>query len=99
LQPGESAEEALRRETEEELGLKNFSFRFLKKYIWESPRERELVYSFTGTSGNNPEIDNIEVSEGRFWKIQEIKSNLNSDLFTPNFVHEFNKILPLVLFV
>ncbi len=93
LQPGESAEEALRRETEEELGLKSFIFRFLKKYIWESPRERELVYSFTGTSDSLPEIDNIEVSDGRFWKINEIKDNLNNDLFTPNFVYEFKAVL------
>ena len=93
LHPGENAEEALKRETEEELGIKTFSFRFLKKYIWESPRERELVYSFTGTSDNEPEIDNIEVSDGRFWKIQEIENNLNSDLFTPNFVHEFNNFI------
>jgi len=93
LQPGESAEEALRRESAEELGLKEFSFRFLKKYVWESPRERELVYSFTGTSGNNPEIDNAEVCDGRFWTIDEIENNLESDIFTPNFVHEFKTIL------
>lgn len=95
FQPGESAEEALKRETEEELGLKAFSFRFLKKYIWESPRERELVYSFTGTSDSVPEIDNIEVSDGRFWKINEIKNNLTNDLFTPNFVYEFKAVLLL----
>ena len=99
LRPGESPEEALKRETEEELGLKTFSFKFLKKYIWESPRERELVYSFKGTSDSVPVIEKSEISDGRFWTIQEIKSNLNSDLFTPNFVHEFNKILPSVLFV
>ena len=93
FQPGESAEEALMRETEEELGLKSFSFKFIKKYIWESPLERELVYSFTCTSDCEPVIDNNEISDGRFWKIQEIEDNLNSDLFTPNFIHEFNTIL------
>ena len=93
FQPGESAEEALMRETEEELGLKSFSFNFIKKYIWESPRERELVYSFTGFSDNIPEIDNNEISDGRFWKIQEIENNLNSDLFTPNFIYEFNNFI------
>ena len=93
FQPGESAEEALMRETEEELGFKSFNFKFIKKYIWESPRERELVYSFTCTSDCVPVIDNNEISDGRFWKIQEIEDNLNSDLFTPNFIHEFNTIL------
>ena len=93
FQPGESAEEALMRETEEELGIKSLSFNFIKKYIWESPRERELVYSFTCTSDCEPIIDNNEISDGRFWKIQEIEDNLNSDLFTPNFIYEFNTIL------
>jgi len=95
FQPGESAEEALKRETEEELGLKAFSFRFLKKYIWESPRERELVYSFTGTSDSEPVIDKNEICDGRFWKIREIKDNLKNDLFTPNFIYEFKAVLLL----
>jgi len=93
IQPGENAEDALKRETEEELGLKSFSYKFIKKYIWESPRERELVYSFTGASDFNPITDMEEICEGRFWKIQEIEANLNTDLFTPNFVHEFITIL------
>jgi isopentenyldiphosphate isomerase len=93
IQPGESVEDALKRETEEELGIKTFSFSFKTRYIWESPMERELVYSFTGTSDIIPETDNNEICDGRFWKIEEIKDNLNSDLFTPNFVHEFKMIL------
>ena len=96
FQPGESAEEALMRETEEELGLKSFSFKFIKKYIWESPQERELVYSFTCTSDCEPVIDNNEISDGRFWTLKEIKDNLKSELFTPNFVYEFNMILKII---
>ena len=49
VSPGESPEEALKRETFEELGLKEFTYKFIRKYIWESPREKELVYSFTGS--------------------------------------------------
>lgn len=93
IQPGESTEDALKRETEEELGLKSFSYKFIRKYIWESSRERELVYSFTGTSEYTPVTDNEEICDGRFWKIKEIENNLTSDLFTPNFVHEFITIL------
>lgn len=93
FQPGESAEEALRRESAEELGLKDFNFRFLQKYVWESVRERELVYSFMCTSGSVPVIDKSEISDGRFWTISEIEKSLESDLFTPNFVYEFKTIL------
>jgi len=88
----ESVEEALRRETEEELGIKDFSFHFNKKYIWESTRERELVYSFSGTSGEIPEVNPEEIEEGRFWSIKEIKDTLVKGIFTPNFEKEFGDI-------
>jgi isopentenyldiphosphate isomerase len=41
--PGESVEEALLREANEEIGIKGFDYSFLGKYIWESSREREFV--------------------------------------------------------
>ena len=89
IHPGESVESALRRETFEELGLSDFEFTFLKKYIWESPREKELVYSYKGTSGFFPVIDRNEIDEGRFWSQNKIKENLGRNIFTPNFEHEF----------
>lgn len=91
--PGESKEEALLRESQEELGLKNFDYHFRMKYIWQSARERELVWSFTGTTDKIPEIDKDEIEEGRFWSINEIKDNLGRDIFTPNFEHEFRMLL------
>lgn len=87
--PGESIEEALRRETEEELGIKEFSFQPDRKYIWESQRERELVYSFRGTSKETPAVNPEEIEEGRFWGLDEIRDSLGKGLFTPNFEKEF----------
>jgi len=90
LSPGESIDEALKRETLEELGLKVFTYKFLKKYIWESQRERELVYSFSGSSENSPEINEDEIEEGRFWTFNDIEKNLGKNIFTPNFEYEYN---------
>jgi len=90
MSPGESPYEALQRETMEELGLKEFICIFIKKYIWESPREKELVYSFKGLSENHPVINKDEIDDGRFWSIGEIRKNLDKNVFTPNFEHEFN---------
>lgn len=50
---GESVTDALCREAHEELGLTDFVPKFVKSYIFESDRERELVYMFRTTV--NPE--------------------------------------------
>ncbi len=89
LSPGESVEDGLKRETLEELGLKELDFRLLKKYIWESTRERELVYSFQGSTSEIPLPNKDEIEEGRYWTPEEITSKLGKDIFTPNFEYEF----------
>ena len=51
--------------------------------------ERELVNVFA-TVGNfelNP--CNEEVSQGRYWDMEEIEANLDKGIFTPNFEQEF----------
>jgi isopentenyldiphosphate isomerase len=89
---GESVEEALARESLEELGLKNFSAKFLKKYIWESPVERELVNSFYTISDEVTVTDPGEIEEGKFWTMKEIMENLDKNIFTPNFENEFRML-------
>ncbi len=89
IDPGEIVEDALRRETSEEIGLKNIVPQFLHKYVWESPRERELVFSFIAVSDNAPVTDPSEIDDGRFWSYDEIERNIGKDIFTPNFEHEF----------
>lgn len=59
----EKVEDALKRETCEELGITDFEARFLGHYIWESPREREFVFSFLCTRYNQIRIANDEVDE------------------------------------
>ena len=33
--------------------------------------------------------DPAEISEGRFWSLSEIESNIGKEVFTPNFEQEF----------
>ena len=33
-----------------------------------------------------------EITEGRFWHVDEIKANVGRDVFTPNFENEFELI-------
>ncbi len=92
ISPGEEPGDALRRETLEELGIRSFEYRFNRKYVWQSVRERELVYSFSGTSDEEPLPDSGEIEEGRFWSHNEIRENLGKGIFTPNFEHEYNML-------
>ncbi len=94
---GESLEEALFRESSEELGFREFNPIYLKSYVWESAREKELVNVFAAV-GNfvlKPDLD--EVSEGRYWTMSEIETNLGKGLFTPNFEQEFKSIKDTLL--
>lgn len=94
---GESLEEALYRESSEELGFREFNPVYLKSYVWESTREKELVNVFAAV-GNfvlNPDLD--EVSEGRYRDMAEIGANLGMGLFTPNFEQEFKSIKDTLL--
>ncbi|MCX6254434.1 MAG: NUDIX domain-containing protein [Bacteroidia bacterium] len=93
----ETFEEALIREAEEELGLKNFVPEFLGRYIWESPLERELVNSFSTNSKDVPVINKNEIEEGKFWSLQEIRDNLGKDIFTPNFEYEFELLFSQII--
>jgi isopentenyldiphosphate isomerase len=89
---GETVEEALYRESREELGLKILNPCFLVKYIWESEKERELVNSYYIVSDEVPVTDPEEIAEGKFWSLQKINVNLGKDIFTPNFENEFRML-------
>ncbi len=92
---GETVEAALGREAREELNLAEFSARPLLRYVWQSPVETELVHVFLAR-GSFPGLrpDPAEIEEGRFWKIRNIRESMGRGVFTPNFEHEFERILP-----
>ena len=72
--------------------LNNFSCGVLGKYIFESKRERELVYVYKtvydGEVCPNPD----ELAGGRFFSREEILEKLGKEFFTPNFEDEYIKI-------
>jgi isopentenyldiphosphate isomerase len=92
----ETVEDALKREAREELAITGFSPVFLGRYIWESSREKELVNSFSTYYDVFPTINRDEIEEGRFWSMDEIKSNIGKGVFTPNFENEFNMIFMIL---
>ncbi len=86
---GENVERALKREVREELGITDFQPEIITSYVFESPREKELVYSYK-TLYEGVITPSDEVADGRFWSIQDIKANLGNGTFTPNFEKEFS---------
>jgi isopentenyldiphosphate isomerase len=95
LDAGETVDRALRREAKEELGLTEFVPVFIGRYIFESPVEREMVYSFRTLFDGELYPDPDELSGGRFWRMPEIRAHLHSGVFTPNFVDEYCRFTAL----
>lgn len=89
---GETVEEALRREVREELGITEFTPQFMTRYIFESAIEKELVNTFRTVYNGEIQPDTEELDGGRFWLMEEIKTNLGKNVFTPNFEQEFRRL-------
>ena len=91
---GESVEMALKREVREELGITDFIPETVMHYVFESAREKELVFVhktvYDGEIHPSDELDG-----GRFWSPDEIKANIGKGVFTPNFEGEIGKVINL----
>ena len=88
---GESVEMALKREVSEELGITEFTPELLTTYVFESDREKELVFVHKATY-DGIVTPSEELAGGRFWTLDEICSQIGQDIFTPNFESEFQKL-------
>ena len=89
---GERIEDALLRETREELGVRDFTPEFLMRYEFRSQIEAELVYIYKCVYDGDFSLDPSEVDEGRFWSLDEIKKSIGKGLFTPNFESEIERL-------
>lgn len=90
---GEEVPEALYREVREELGIIDFEPKFITRYKFVSKQEAELVNVFYTIFNGEIQPDPTEISEGKFWSIQEIKDQIGNNVFTPNFEQEFINIV------
>ncbi len=93
---GETVDHALRRESEEELGISFGKFQPLFRYVMQNEIESELVHGFLLEDDGPFYPNREEISEARFWNIDEINKNIGKGLFTPNFEKEYDLILKIV---
>ena len=89
---GETPEEALVREVREELGITAFTPHRLGMYVFESQRERELVYVYQTVYDGEIRPSEAELDGGRFWTIDEIRAAIGKGILTPNFESEFLRL-------
>ncbi|MBQ7518166.1 MAG: NUDIX domain-containing protein [Bacteroidales bacterium] len=90
---GETVQEALMRETQEELGFNRFNPIAIKNYVFEFGSDREMVFVFAAVGNAFPIRPNPEeIEEGRFWTPEEIDEAMGKGILTPNFEGEFNAI-------
>ena len=88
---GEDIPSALQREVREELGITDYEPKEVACYIYDSCREREMVYVHSTVYDRPSHPDAVELSGGRFWSMSEIRANIGRGIFTPNFEEEFQK--------
>jgi isopentenyldiphosphate isomerase/intracellular septation protein A len=86
---GEDLETALHREAFEEIGLKDFTAKFIGKYRWNTEIESELVYYFISYDYQKIKLHSEEVKEGKFYSPSQIEKQLGEGIFTPNFEYEY----------
>lgn len=93
---GETIEQALFRETKEELNITGIHPIPLTQYKWETNIESELVFSFRAIYNATPVFNKQEIEDGKFWTISEIRKNIGTGLFTPNFENEVPVLLKAI---
>lgn len=96
---GESVDEALMRESREELGLTDIKPKRLTTYEFKSDREHELInvhYIVVDRESFNPQVDPMEIDEARFWSADEVDAAIDHNILTPNFEQEYQRIKQLI---
>ena len=89
---GELALETLYREAAEQLNLRAFTPVLLENYVNEGRSDKEFVFAYAMVG--HPELHSYgrEVSQGRWWPLEELDQALGKGGFTPTFEAEFASI-------
>lgn len=88
---GEDVEDALHRETFEELGLRHICAKKVTEYTFRTNVDAEYVHVYIGVSSDTV-VPSEETAGGRFWSFEEIEQNIGKGLFTPNFEDEYRML-------
>lgn len=92
---GEKVLDALVRESMEEINLdiRKAKVFTLGHYIWKNENESELVFVFYCQTSQKPQPNLDEIDEGKFWSARSIRDKMEQNIFTPNFLYEFEGLI------
>jgi len=82
---GETLNNALRREMQEELGITACKPGVLYTYIHSNPYETELVYTYSCVYKGRINYQQEEIDEVRPWSMKDIHKNIGKGIFSDNF--------------
>lgn len=88
---GESIEQALLREVEEEIGITNFTPVHVETYRYDSSRESEIVHVYKAVYDGPFRWNDGEVMDGRFWSVAELRAAIGKGILTPNLEMELQR--------
>ena len=75
----------------EELGITDFIPERVGQYVFDSRRERELVYVNRTVYDGEIRPSKDELAGGRFWRIDEIRAAIGQGILTPNLESEYQR--------
>lgn len=90
---GETLDDAVKREMEEELGISACTRKFLYTYIHSNAFESELVYTYSCVYSGEIRFQQDEIDEVRPWSIGEIREQFGKGILSDNFEHEIRMYL------
>ena len=94
LAPGENYAGGALRELSEELGVtpKPGELEMLHDWVWRSEVETEHIRTFALRHDGPFQLHPLEISEGRFWRVEELRAAAGSGELTPNLEAELQRL-------
>ncbi|MBR5827967.1 MAG: NUDIX domain-containing protein [Paludibacteraceae bacterium] len=88
---GETIQQALMREVQEEIGITHFTPIHLETYRYDSSRESEMVHVYKTVYDGPFHWNDGEVMDGRFWSIDQLRQAIGQGVLTPNLELELQR--------